>query len=229
LTSPSGKSYIGQSVEFQKRLYRHKIADTLIGRAIRKYGIERFRIEFLHETESHDTANDLEAKEIKNFNSLAPSGYNLTKGGERFPVSIEKNRWQRKRLQSYNFSKKNLYIIVYEWVLKHPDLTCSEALLLCEIMRWPNGCYKSSNQLGKLLRSDTRTIQRRIKSLIAKQWIAVLPDQKRNMRILYATPKEPPIGPLFEYKEKADQVIQKYMSKQAKELIDKAAENLATI
>lgn len=94
------------------------------------------------------------------------------------------------------------YIIVYEWILRHPELSRLEALLICEVMRWPNGCYKSSAQLAKLLKSDPRSIQKTIKSLFERKWLTVLRESK-NRRILWATPKEPPIGPLFDYQQKA--------------------------
>lgn len=94
------------------------------------------------------------------------------------------------------------YIKVYEWILRHPELTRFEALLVCEVMRWPNGCYKSSQSLADLLRSDQRTIRRTIKSLCKRQWLAILREGK-NKRMLWATPKEPPIGPLFDYQQKA--------------------------
>lgn len=100
------------------------------------------------------------------------------------------------------------YIKVYEWILRHPELTRLEALLVSEIIRWPNGCYKSSRSLAKLLKSDTRTIQKIIKSLYKRGWIALL-YENRQKRILWATPKEPPIGPLFEYQQKAAQALLK--------------------
>ncbi len=105
------------------------------------------------------------------------------------------------------------YIKVYEWILRHPDLSRLEALLVCEVMRWPNGCYKSSHRLARLLKSDTRTIQKKIKSLQKRQWLAVLKESK-NRRYIWATPKEPPIGPLFDYQQKAAKaMIKKTASK----------------
>jgi hypothetical protein len=101
------------------------------------------------------------------------------------------------------------YVIVYEWLLRHPELTRFEALIICEVMRWPSGCHKSSASIAKLFKSDTRTIQRIIKSLRLRQWLAILPDRKSQERTLFATPKEPPLGPLFEYREKTMQKITK--------------------
>lgn len=104
------------------------------------------------------------------------------------------------------------YIIVYEWILKHPELTRLEALIICEVMRWPNGCHKSSGSLAKLFKSNTRTIQRAIKSLRKREWLAMLPDKKKRERTLFAYLKEPPAGPLFDYKQKASKAMIKKTS-----------------
>lgn len=105
------------------------------------------------------------------------------------------------------------YIKVYEWLLKHEELNRLEALLVSEVMRWPKGCYKSSAQLAELLNSDPRTIQRKILSLQKRGWLAVLHPKKQH-RIIWATPKEPPAGPLFEYQQKSTQAIQNKRQKQ---------------
>lgn len=100
------------------------------------------------------------------------------------------------------------YIKVFEWLLKHEELSRFEALIVSEIMRWPDGCYKSSSQLAKLLKSDIRTIQRKILDLQKREWLAVLHPRKQH-RIIYATPKDPPVGPLFEYNQKSQIAILK--------------------
>lgn len=104
------------------------------------------------------------------------------------------------------------YIIVYEWLLEHPELNRLEALLICEVMRWPKGCYKSSSQLGKLLKADARTIQRKILSLQKREWLAVCHIRKQ-FRVIFATPKEPPPGPLFEYRQKTVKTMIAYVGK----------------
>lgn len=106
------------------------------------------------------------------------------------------------------------YIILYEWILRHPELTRLEALIICEVMRWPSGCYKSSASLAKLFKANSRTIQRCIKSLKKRQWIAILYDRKKTERFLYATPKDPPPGPLFEYQKKASEAMIKITAHQ---------------
>jgi len=106
------------------------------------------------------------------------------------------------------------YIIVYEWTLRHPELTRLEALLLCEIMRWPSGCLKSSRSLARLFKTDPRTIQRLIKSLRQRQWLAILPDRKKNQRTLFFTPKDPPEGPISNYKHKVTKTMIEKTAKQ---------------
>lgn len=111
------------------------------------------------------------------------------------------------------------YIKVYEWILRHPELSRLEALIVCEVMRWPNGCYKSSHRLAWLLKSDTRTIQKKIISLEQRLWLAVFREYRKGRiyrRTMWATPKEPPIGPLFDYQQKA-----------AKAMIKKTANKLS--
>jgi len=106
------------------------------------------------------------------------------------------------------------YIIVYEWLLRHPELTRFEALLLSEIMRWPiRGCHKSSRSLGRLLRADARTIQRTIKSLKGRQWLAIL--WEKNRRYIWVTPKDPPKDTkIQDYKQKAVQAMIQRTAKQ---------------
>jgi DNA replication protein DnaD len=119
------------------------------------------------------------------------------------------------------------YIKVYEWILRHPELSRFEALLVCEIMRWPEGCYKSSQRLADLLRTDKRYINRTIKSLRKRGWVTILPDtSNKQLRILYATPKEPPLGPLFEYIQKAESARAEKRKEEAKALVKKMADDM---
>lgn len=77
------KVYIGQSVNSNNRFKSHckkNKYNSLIGRAIQKYGKEHFWIEILEEkTESY---NDREKYWISKFKSVNPNGYNITLGGE---------------------------------------------------------------------------------------------------------------------------------------------------
>lgn len=85
----NGKSYIGQSVNIQKRFNAHKSAafnpnnknyDFPLYRAIRKYGIENFKFEILEECNK----SELDAKEvwyISKYKTHSKRGYNQDDGG----------------------------------------------------------------------------------------------------------------------------------------------------
>jgi group I intron endonuclease len=95
LTSPSGHSYVGQTIQsFDKRTRQHEL-DALSGRnhckalcnAIRKYGMINFKKEVLweFECESKESLASLldqaEQEHIQLFNTLHPNGYNMHTGG----------------------------------------------------------------------------------------------------------------------------------------------------
>jgi group I intron endonuclease len=72
-----------------------------LSRAIQKYGWDNFKVETREVPV--ETLNEEEQREIKGLNTMAPNGYNLTSGGERFKASDEtkkklsaaaKKRWE---------------------------------------------------------------------------------------------------------------------------------------
>lgn len=80
------KIYIGQSKEpkrrFKTHCYRSEKYDSLIHKAIKKYGKENFSFEILGWFEDY---NDKERYYIKYYRSLTPYGYNVQPGGEEPP------------------------------------------------------------------------------------------------------------------------------------------------
>lgn len=88
LTSPSGKVYHGITVrKIEARLNQHannaKLGkDFPLYRAIRKYGMESFKIEILSDSIDITLLRQLEADAIAADKSYVPNGYNATLGGE---------------------------------------------------------------------------------------------------------------------------------------------------
>jgi group I intron endonuclease len=89
LTSPSGKSYIGQTIYGIQNRWRDHLYDAfnpkknhckLLNKAIRKYGKDSFEVECLEECNKEDL-DKREAHYINNLNTLKPNGYNLKSGG----------------------------------------------------------------------------------------------------------------------------------------------------
>jgi group I intron endonuclease len=83
-TSPSGKSYIGQTKDLRRRINQHKNPKSLclcFARAISKYGYENFVLEIIETGLSRDEADKREEFYILHYMTLSPDGYNLKTGG----------------------------------------------------------------------------------------------------------------------------------------------------
>lgn len=90
-TSPSGKVYIGQTINERSRKYRHKLdaskGKTHFARALNKYGYDNFKYDVIIKFKPtvdikklKRVLNKLEQRYIKLYNSVE-EGYNLTFGG----------------------------------------------------------------------------------------------------------------------------------------------------
>lgn len=84
------KVYIGQTVRNVERRWQEHLNNAknhlkerkyAIYEAMNKYGIDKFHIEILKECPNNEL-NDYEKAYIKEYNSVAPNGYNLTYGGD---------------------------------------------------------------------------------------------------------------------------------------------------
>ena len=75
------KVYIGQSVHIEKRWQEHcrLSSDSVIAKAIQKYGKENFSFQILKEC-TKEELDELEYEYIFQFNSLVPNGYNVMDG-----------------------------------------------------------------------------------------------------------------------------------------------------
>lgn len=76
----SKKYYIGITDNIRGRMFSHFRSGSLVCEALWKY--DDWTIEILHTSKDRDTANLLEIEEIRHYNSVAPNGYNLSRGGE---------------------------------------------------------------------------------------------------------------------------------------------------
>ena len=92
LTSPSGKSYVGKTTNLYARLNQYKNlhceGQGYLYNALKKYGLENFKIELLEEVQGDDIdlvekmLNEIEIKYIAEFGVNDRSlGYNIAKGG----------------------------------------------------------------------------------------------------------------------------------------------------
>lgn len=93
-TSPSGKSYIGQTKNYNYRCWRHQKTKGCIifYNAIQKYGWDNFKHEILISGLTLDQANKYEEFYISEHNTLFPNGYNIKLGGLNNQISTETRR-----------------------------------------------------------------------------------------------------------------------------------------
>lgn len=114
-TSPSGKSYIGQTIREKTRMIRHKKSinsgiDTKFIRAIHKYGFENFsyeRLFIIHSDDKHivkEKLNYMEKYYIRKYDTFN-NGYNMTLGGD--GGSGTKHTEEFKQRQSERMKKSN--------------------------------------------------------------------------------------------------------------------------
>lgn len=105
LTSPSGKSYIGQTgqkPEIRWAKGNGYNTSSNIYKAIKKYKWENFTHEILEEGLTLKQANQVEKEYIKKFNTLAPNGYNLQPGGDNRKTHKETKKKLSKAHEKYD-------------------------------------------------------------------------------------------------------------------------------
>lgn len=85
----NGKSYIGQTIDFEHRKHTHIHRrdghcdpNSIFHMALDKYGEENFEWEELMKVPSKEFANAMEKTMIWKYGTYKPNGYNLTKGGD---------------------------------------------------------------------------------------------------------------------------------------------------
>ena len=74
----NGKSYVGQSVHIERRWTEHCLpsANSLIAKAIQKYGKEQFSFQVVEEC-MPEQLDEKEEYYISHYNTVVPNGYNV--------------------------------------------------------------------------------------------------------------------------------------------------------
>lgn len=85
----NGKSYIGQTIDFEHRKHTHIHRrdgycdpNSIFHMALDKYGEDAFEWEIIAEVPGKQFADAAEKELIRKYNTYKPNGYNLTKGGD---------------------------------------------------------------------------------------------------------------------------------------------------
>lgn len=66
----------------EHRVTKHLRKNSIIGKALRKYGVENFN-QYIFEGIQEDTLDFVESEMISRLNSISPNGYNLDSGGNK--------------------------------------------------------------------------------------------------------------------------------------------------
>jgi len=139
----SGMSYIGQTLrDVLRRFTEHSKAFTLIGKALRRFGVDSFDIEILMVVDVPAADIDLEeAFFIMTHNTVAPNGYNGSVGNNQVHATtmMEEYKHNRKHALMLHPSKFTpLELLEYKTeVQKH----------VIEITRDSDSCSRSSIQV----------------------------------------------------------------------------------
>lgn len=168
----NGKIYIGQTrIGTFKRFQQHTKADTLLGRAIRKYGVDNFKINILSTTNEQDEANKLEEYFIKEHQCVVPDGYNLNEKG---------------RLVGAMSSK---YIVWFrrdmEEIIKNSDITmCGYMTKICLLINKDMILKKNHmtpiktwSELWEMIGCKKKNYSTKIKSILTSHNIVIKSDK----------------------------------------------------
>jgi group I intron endonuclease len=103
----NGKRYVGITVRpLSHRISCHLNSPNFFGKALRKYGKEAFKFEVIDRAENEKELSQKEQYWIARLNTMVPSGYNLTTGGERgfkkHPMTIRKMTERKRKYYEEN-------------------------------------------------------------------------------------------------------------------------------
>jgi group I intron endonuclease len=119
ITNPTGKIYIGKSIDIEKRHYQyekgHMKQQTALYNSVKKYGWNNHKVEILKECEE-DKLNELESYYISYYNSVE-KGLNLTYGGD----GGRKSDITKQRISTSMMGKRGPYNVnnpVYQYDLE---------------------------------------------------------------------------------------------------------------
>jgi group I intron endonuclease len=123
--------YVGQTINIHKRFKNYQIEKRkrFIDNAIRKYGWDNFE-KFVYIVPENDL-DYFEVELIKNLNTLSPSGYNLTTGGNKYKRFSEESKIKLSLSQiELNKNRKNPFYG------KHHDLETRKRMSLNAWDKW---------------------------------------------------------------------------------------------
>lgn len=171
LTFASGKTYLGITNDYSRRMKSHKSSAATnpqpLYRAIRKYGWDNVVKEKLA-IGDYKYIKALEYQAIKSFNSRIPCGYNVAEGGASAPSSVKEVRAQISRS---NTGKK---------------MTVAQRARHSEMMRlrWQDPIYRAKVLIGTTGKKRSEFI--RLKQSIVRLGMRFTSEHRANLSKAHA-------------------------------------------
>lgn len=138
----NGKKYIGQTNDTNTRFKAHQKEDSgcrYIRNAIQEHGWENAKVKILLVDLTLEEANRLETHYIDTLGTLAPGGYNLTRGGDCGEVSEETKKLHRERWKDPEYKEKHSSMMKEFW--KDPEYKEKYSSMMKE--RWEDPYFKN--------------------------------------------------------------------------------------
>jgi len=121
----NNKQYVGQHITSADS---YMGSGSYIKRAIKKYGKENFKKEFIEECKTQKETNERETYWIKKLNTLAPLGYNLVSIGQGHIFSEEMRKRAIKSHRGINAGKNNANYKNGISLIKHYCKDCNKQI-----------------------------------------------------------------------------------------------------
>lgn len=158
----NGMIYIGQTKQgIKKRFNQHCLADSYLGRAIRKYSKDNFTIEVI-ETVEDELANDVEHKNILKYNCVTPNGYNMNEYGRL--VGLVSKKWYIGLKSDFYRSIDKSDIILYGYFLRILDVSNKDFML----MKNHQTPFRNRKEIYVSLGVTSKTTQTKLKKFCEK-------------------------------------------------------------
>lgn len=188
LTAPTGKRYIGISKKTAAERFENHVKHLALGRrnaihrALMKYGPGTFTVTTLLIAEDLQYLRWIEAAAIKAFGTFAPSGYNMTHGGEGSafwaPESLAKARIGQRAAWKRDYEKRKAASVVAIAAMaratQDPAVEKLRRERISSTMKSVGMNRGSTNKMAKLTEDSVRQIKALIpfgtNAAIAKQF-----------------------------------------------------------
>lgn len=148
-----GKIYVGLTVgSLEKRIARHLVHGyNLFQRALRKYGIQSFDISIIDTANSKESLREKERYWISFHKCVAPSGYNLTGGGEGFWGMSEESK-EKLRLSRTGIKQSPEWIAnrAKSWIGRKHSEESRQKMRLAKLGRKQSAEHASNGAISRI-------------------------------------------------------------------------------